>query len=85
MDHTPYAYIFLRMREGAPAGEPEVYLSYEEAQGAFEEYTGVSWEDVESLSEEAGADPDEILGIPFAGSRILPVELPHQGTLPEAA
>jgi hypothetical protein len=35
----------------------------------------MSWEDNQSLAEEAGGDPDEMLGGPFAGTRILTVSI----------
>jgi hypothetical protein len=69
-------YIVLRMRYWRLIGEPEVFQDFEEAKALFEEYTRTSWEDVESLVEEAGADPDTLVGGPFAGTTILSVEVP---------
>lgn len=66
-------------------GEPEVYDALPEAKEAFEEYTRISWDDVEALYEDLGGDPDEILGGPFAGSRILTVEIPSESCCEEAA
>ena len=71
-----YLYFLLRMRYWRLIGEPEVFQDFEEAQRQFEEYTRTSWEDVESLIQEAGGDPDTVVGGPFAGSTILTVEVP---------
>lgn len=73
MNETQDVYILLRMRFWRFAEEPEVFQDFEEAKDAFEEYTRMSWEDNQSLAEEAGGDPDELLGGPFAGTRILTV------------
>ena len=70
-------YILLRLRYWKFAAEPEVFVDVQEAKQAFEEYTRTSWEELEALSEGLGGDPDEILGGPFAGSRILTVEIPY--------
>ena len=75
MNDTRDVYILLRMRYWRLVGEPEVFLDFEEAKDAFEEYTRTSWDDYRSLVEEAGGDPDEILGGPFAGSSLLMVEI----------
>ncbi len=75
MNDTRDVYILLRMRFWRFAEEPEVFQDFEEAKTAFEEYTRMSWEDNQSLAEEAGGDPDEMLGGPFAGTRILTVSI----------
>ena len=77
MNETQDVYILLRMRFWRFAEEPEVFQDFEEAKTAFEEYTLMSWEDNQSLAEEAGGDPDEMLGGPFAGTRILTVTIDH--------
>ena len=82
---NPCVYIFLRMNRWILTGEPEVFPSFDDAAGAFEAYTGQPWAYIESLSEESGANPDEILGEPFAGSRILTVEIPRKGSVILAA
>ena len=69
-------YILLRMRFWRIVGEPEVFLDFQEAREGFEEYTRTSWDEVESLALESGADPDLLIGGPFAGSTILTVEIP---------
>jgi hypothetical protein len=74
-------YILLRMRHWRLADEPEVYESWKEAAEAFETYTGHSWDEVESLTVEAGGDVDQILGGIFAGTRILTVEVPSRRSL----
>jgi len=71
-----YLYILLRMRYWRLVGEPEVFQDFEEAKALFEEYTRTSWEEIESLAQESGADPDTLVGGPFAGSTILSVEVP---------
>ena len=76
MNDTRDVFILLRMRYWRLVGEPEVFDDFEEAEEAFEEYTRTSWEDVQTLAEEAGGDPDEMLGGPFAGTRILTVTIP---------
>jgi hypothetical protein len=75
MNQTQEVYILLRMRFWRFAEEPEVFQDFEEAKDAFEEYTRMSWDDNQSLAEEAGGDPDEMLGGPFAGTRILTVSI----------
>jgi hypothetical protein len=75
MNETRDVYILLRMRFWRFAEEPEVFQDLEEAKAAFEDYTRTSWEDNQSLAEEAGGDPDEMLGGPFAGTRILTVTI----------
>ncbi len=75
MNDTREVYILLRMRHFRYSQEPEVFDSMEGAKTAFEEYTKTSWDDNESLAEEMGADPDELLGGPFAGTRILTVTI----------
>jgi len=70
-------FVLLRMRFWRLAGEPEVFTKISEAAEAFEEYTRMSWEDAQSLAEELGGDPDEIVGGPFAGTTILTVEIPE--------
>ena len=80
MNSTLQIFIFLRMRYWKLTQEPEVFLDFEEAKEAFEEYTRTSWDDFQSLVDEAGGDPDEILGGPFAGTSILMLEItcPHE-------
>ena len=73
MNDTRDVYILLRMRYWRFAEEPEVFDSMEGAKTAFEEYAKASWDDNQSLAEEMGGDPDEMLGGPFAGTRILVV------------
>jgi len=75
MNDTRDVFILLRMRFWRFAEEPEVFQDFEEAKDAFEEYTRTSWDDNQSLAEEAGGDPDELLGGPFAGTRILAVTI----------
>ena len=75
MNDTRDVFILLRMRYWRLVGEPEVFEDSSEAEEAFEEYTRTSWEDVQTLAEEAGGDPDEMLGGPFAGTRILTVTI----------
>ena len=75
MNETREVYILFRMRFWRFAEEPEVFEDFEEAKKAFEEYTRASYEDNQSLAEEAGGDPDEMLGGPFAGTRIVTVEI----------
>ena len=85
MNNTRDVYILLRMRFWRFSEEPEVYQDFEEAKDAFEEYTRMSWEDNQSLAEEAGGDPDEMLGGPFAGTRILVVTIDHSPKRRQAA
>ncbi len=75
MNETRDVYILLRMRFYRLVDEPEVFDDIEEAKEAFLEYTRTSWDDNQSLAEEAGGDPDEMLGGPFAGTRILTVTI----------
>jgi hypothetical protein len=75
MNDTRDVHILLRMRYWRLADEPEVFDDFKEAEKAFEDYTRTSWEDNQSLAEEAGGDPDEMLGGPFAGTRILTVTI----------
>lgn len=75
MNETREVYILLRMRRFRFADEPEVFEDMEKAKDAFKAYTGMSWEDNQSLAEEAGGDPDEMLGGPLAGTRIVTVEI----------
>lgn len=75
MNDTRDVFILLRMRYWRLVGEPEVFEEFAEAEDAFLEYTRTSWEDVQTLAEEAGGDPDEMLGGPFAGTRILTVTI----------
>jgi hypothetical protein len=75
MNDTRDVYILLRMRHFRYAEEPEVFDSMEGAKTAFEEYAKTSWDDNQSLAEELGGDPDEMLGGPFAGTRILVVTI----------
>ena len=79
MVHAVQVFILLRMRYWKLAQEPEVFMDLEEAKGAFEEYTRTNWDEFQALAEEAGGDPDEILGGPFAGTSIVMVEIacPH--------
>jgi hypothetical protein len=77
-------FVLLRMRFWRLAGEPEVYTEISEAAEAFEEYTRMSWEDAQTLAEELGGDPDEIVGGPFAGTTILTVEIPEHSCCAEA-
>jgi hypothetical protein len=79
MNDVVQVFILLRMRYWKLAQEPEVFMNIEEAKEAFEEFTRTDWDEFRSLVEEAGGDPDEILGGPFAGSSILMVEIacPH--------
>ena len=72
-----YLYILLRMRYWRLIEPPEVFRDFEEAKALFEEYTRTSWDDVESLCQEASGDPDAVVGGPFAGSTILTVEVPY--------
>lgn len=67
--------ILLRMRASRLVGEPELFGSRKEAERAFEEWTGISWEDFQSLTEDEAGDPDELLDGPFAGSRLLSVSI----------
>jgi len=85
MNDTRDVYILLRMRYWRLVGEPEVFEDFEEAEDAFEEYTRTSWEDVQTLAEEAGGDPDEMLGGPFAGTRILTVTIASSSQRHQAA
>lgn len=75
MKQTQEVYILLRMRHFRFAQEPEVFHEFDEVREAFEQYTRTSWDDNQSLAEEAGGDPDEMLGGPFAGTRILTVSI----------
>jgi hypothetical protein len=79
MNNPIEVFILLRMRYWKLAQEPEVFMNFEEAREAFEEFTRTDWDDFQSLVEEAGGDPDEILGGPFAGTSLLMVEIrcPH--------
>ena len=85
MNDTQDVFILLRMRFWRLVGEPEVFLDFEEASNAFEEYTRTSFEEYRSLVEEAGGDPDEILGGPFAGTSILTVTVDYSHPEREAA
>lgn len=78
-------YILLRMRYGRLHDEPEVFGTFEEVEQAFADYTGHSWDEVELLSEEAGGDLDQLLGGPYAGTRVLSVDIPSDMTLRDAA
>ena len=78
-------FVLLRMRFWRLAGEPEVYSEISLAAEAFEEYTRMSWEDAQSLAEELGGDPDEIVGGPFAGTTILTVEIPEYSCCRQAS
>jgi hypothetical protein len=69
-------YILFKMRFWRLVSEPEVYLEFEEARRFFEEYTRTSWDEVEWLAQESGADRDLLIGGPFAGSTIVTVEVP---------
>lgn len=69
-------YILLKMKFWRLVSEPEVFLDFEEAQRLFEEYTRTSWDEVEMLAQESGADRDLLVGGPFAGSSIVTVEVP---------
>jgi hypothetical protein len=75
MNETREVFILLRMRFYRLADEPEVFEDFDEAAKAFEEYTRMPWDENQSLAEEAGGDPDEMLGGPFAGTRILTVTI----------
>ena len=75
MDDTQEVFILLRMRFWRLADEPEVFYDLGGAAKAFEEYTRRSWEENQSLAEEMGGDPDEMLGGPFAGTRIVAVTI----------
>ena len=84
-DPTKEVYILLRMRYFRFAEEPETFEDMEAAKAAFEEYTRMSWDDNQSLAEEAGGDPDEMLGGPFAGTRILTVTIDRSPKRRQAA
>ena len=79
MPNTLQVFIFLRMRYWKLAQEPEVFVDFDLAKEAFEEYTRMSFDDFQLLVDEAGGDPDEILGGPFAGTSLLMLEItcPH--------
>lgn len=75
MNQTLQVFIFMRMRYWRLVQEPEVFLDFGEAKDAFEEYTRTSYDDFQSAVEEAGGDPDDVLGGPFAGTSLLMVEV----------
>jgi hypothetical protein len=79
MNSTLQVFILMRMRYWKIAQEPEVFVDFDEAKGAFEEYTRTNWDEFQSLVDDTGGDPDEILGGPFAGTSLLMVEIacPH--------
>jgi hypothetical protein len=82
MINTLQVFILLRMRYWKLAQEPEVFTDLDLAKEAFEEYTRMSFDDFQSLVDDAGGDPDEILGGPFAGTSLLMLEItcPHEET-----
>jgi hypothetical protein len=85
MNQTLQVFIFMRMRFWKLVQEPEVFLDFEEAKGAFEEYTRTSYDDFQTAVEEAGGDPDDVLGGPFAGTSLLMVEVACPPPAPAAA
>ena len=82
MNSPLQVFILLRMRYWKLAQEPEVFVDFEQAKTAFEDYTRTSYDDFCSLVDEAGGDPDEILGGPFAGTSMLMLEItcPHSAS-----
>jgi hypothetical protein len=80
MSNTLQVFILMRMRYWKLVDVPEVFTDLEEAKDAFEEWTRTSWDDFQSLVDDAGGDPDEILGGPFAGTSMLMLEItcPHE-------
>ena len=85
MNEPRVVYLLLRMRYWRLYDDPEVFGTFEEASEAFGDYTGHSWDDVESLSQELGGDLHEMLGGKSAGTRILTVEIPSEASLRDAA